>query len=427
MLRTDNVSITLQHLNSLAMSQLSQRDPHCKNVLEELKQQLNEIKSAESENFQFERSDVENDEIRPAQAKPNQRLIDLLTNTYNSIAADKNIKSSIKAKMIRHLRTLQLYLINEEAYAELGIYYNDTLSTVDCSSAFATYFDPEAYFDVTEANEIDSFSLVFVSGISPNPHGHVLLKLGNKGYLHIYALYDKPLFIPQAEFGDFLKKSGQTLLGIQQIHVPDIESAQKKLCQLAENKWLWLMYKNNCEDFAEQVLRAGGASCAQLDPKHLGDYYGHTAYPFKRFDALPQEHFILTTNDLTVKERKKTVHSQHKEAFRRIGREQGFAPEKAKEYARYRLKEGLSHRDAQYKTEPSFKHFLMRHTHMLAAVCSLNPLAFAIVAPVLIYFEVSVLYQNIKKHPFFSHKENVGHSARSLSAADLAEAATLRP
>lgn len=413
-----NAHITLQHLRLPQFKKLIGGDKACQQEIESLYtkiQALGKINSVIKTEFtQLLEDIVPKAELIPAR-NHNKPLIKLIAQTRTKLFENKKINSSTQRKVNRYLKALELHLINENEYKKLGLRYRNTLPVGKPKSEFSTYFSRRNhYLNPEQIKNIDSFSLVFVSGVWPNPYGHALLKLGDLGYIHIYDLHQKPLFIPRNQFQKFLDDSGQLLLGMQPIHVPNMEGARKKLMHLSQNKWLWLMYKNNCEDFAEAVVRAGGASCAQLDPEHVGDYYGRTAYPTKRFDILSVEDLTLTPSRNEVKQRKKNIHRLYKKDLHTAAKDAGMSDNAAKEYTRCRLKEGFTHQHARYKTDPSLKNFIFRHKSVIETILNLNPVFFAFLAPILIYYKASSL-QSFKNHSFFG-KKTAGTSTATHTA-----------
>lgn len=107
--------------------------------------------------------------------------------------------------------------------------------------------------------EGDQLTLITVSGGGYNPYGHVLLKIGDKGYLEINTLYAKPRFLSAEEMTASLRSS-KTVMGIQQIDIKDPRVTEKAISYLSNKKWFWRVSHHNCLSFAQEVALLSGAS-----------------------------------------------------------------------------------------------------------------------------------------------------------------------
>ncbi len=332
-------------------------------------------------------------------------------------------------KVDLYLQTLQLNLQNYRYYQSIGIdfFANDSrtgLATTasyscmeyigmpalfntmkdnkaDLSSACANYITDEII------NEIKEFTIVYITAPNPNPYGHVLLGLGDKGYIHINALYDRPQYIPVEAFNDYLNEQGRVVLGVQQVYVPDMKKAREKLSELCHQSWLWRLYWNNCVSFADTVLHAGGVGYAELDPFHIGDYHGYQQLPIERIcyvndHALNKEKF----DTLDINQKRKVMSQglaeplkkEYEEAAKYLGFDQG----QTKKYVYCRMHEGLSHERAQYETKPSWLNFFVMHQEKLGASVIIHPLLFVLAMPILFVTTVkTVLFHS---HMFFIEK-----------------------
>ncbi len=106
----------------------------------------------------------------------------------------------------------------------------------------------------------NAFAIV-VSGDGPNVCGHMILNTGGRGgnYFHVAGFRDHPRYMSQAGYDRYLSENGKTELGRYRVRLPAPQAAAIRLEELLSEKWTWLVVPNNCVDFVEVVLQAGGA------------------------------------------------------------------------------------------------------------------------------------------------------------------------
>lgn len=318
-----------------------------------------------------------------------------------------------------YLQALQLHLDNYNYYQFIGIdlFNNDTPSGIpsklfynmgvtysglelsDYVTFMTTGSGPKPQYITPDIIErITEFTIVYVTAIAPNPYGHIILGLGDQGFIHIDGMWDRPHYIPVDQFKEYTLAS-HMVLGVQHIYVPDMEGAKAKLLELSSKPWLWRAYWANCANFADAVLHAGGVPLAHIDPLHIGDYNHHTQYPIKRLSCAHPTSLDKTAYDSLHPEEEAALKNRHEEnllgRFTQIGKNAGLNDDKAKTYAHYRIHDGLSHKKAQYKTEPSVINFLAMHHHKIENIAILNPLLFILATPVLLVLAAKSIIFNV--------------------------------
>lgn len=347
-------------------------------------------------------------------------------------------------KVDLYLQTLQLNLQNYRYYQSIGIdfFANDsrtglaTTASYSCMeyigmpALFNTVKDNKADLSISRANyitekiidEINEFTIVYITAPNPNPYGHVLLGLGDKGYIHINALYDKPQYIPVEAFNDYLNEQGRVVLGVQQVYVPDIEKAREKLRELCNQSWLWRLYWNNCVSFADTVLHAGGVGYAELDPFHIGDYHGYQQLPIERICYINEYALNKGKYDTLEVNQKRKVMSQGlaeplKQQYEQAANYSGLNTEQKRKYVYYRMHEGLSHEKAQYEANPSWLNFFVMHQDKLRASVLIHPLLFFLAMPVL--FVTTVKTMMFHTHMFFYERNKKKEATAPFEAPTI--------
>jgi hypothetical protein len=118
-------------------------------------------------------------------------------------------------------------------------------------------------------------SAVVVSGSGPNFCGHMLLNVGGYAGKYFHAaggVYHRPLMMDAFGYARYLKENNKKELNRQRIHIPKPLAAQAKLEEIMIKKRAWLVLPNNCADFVEDIIRAGGSNkglylnCPTLEP-----------------------------------------------------------------------------------------------------------------------------------------------------------------
>ena len=104
-----------------------------------------------------------------------------------------------------------------------------------------------------------SAACIIVSGDGINFCGHALL-YANGYYFHVVGVYDRPRFMTEAGYQQYLAEAGKTELGRYRRYLSRPSVAYAKLQQLMNARWLWGVLPNNCIVFVEQILQAGGAT-----------------------------------------------------------------------------------------------------------------------------------------------------------------------
>lgn len=126
-----------------------------------------------------------------------------------------------------------------------GPYEGDELNT-----CLARAFD----FNVVEA--------VVVSGDRWNPCGHMVLMVGrpNSYYFHTAGgFHGRPKYMRELGFKRYLRETKKRILSRQPVAITDPMAAQAKLDELMAKPWTWMVLPNNCANFVEEVVQAGGS------------------------------------------------------------------------------------------------------------------------------------------------------------------------
>jgi hypothetical protein len=276
--------------------------------------------------------------------------------------------------------------------------------------------------------EISEFFIVYVTAVSPNPYGHVLLGT-DQGYFHANGLNDKPQYFSKEEMNEYLRKSVHMVLGVQQLHVPNPEASREKLKELKDKNWHWRP-NHNCVNFAHTVLTAGGVSYAHVDPIHVGNY-NHVQYPVELLGYANPISLNKKAYDALSQEEKVNLKHHHegdiplKKQFIRQGQWAGFKKEEAKKYAKYRMDDGLRHAEAQYKTKPSFMNFLVLHQNKIQCVSLLNPLLFILATPFLVLAHVKNIPFQVNS--FFYQKKKQPEAKKTEALRTVVQEEPLRP
>jgi len=121
---------------------------------------------------------------------------------------------------------------------------------------FATWDFPK------NLNWLDTY-LVLVNGSTPC--GHMLLYVGG-GFGH-YFHYNGPgqtnwprYMAGENEYRRYLKEANYIEVMRKYISISNPKKAEEKLKALAQRQWSTFLIKHNCATFAEEVVKAGGAS-----------------------------------------------------------------------------------------------------------------------------------------------------------------------
>lgn len=123
-------------------------------------------------------------------------------------------------------------------------------------------FEGWNYLEKTPPNDPDfskSYAVV-VSGDGVNFCGHMLLNVGGTSgwYFHVAGLYAFPRFMYSKEFSRYLTENSKKELRRTSLSIPEHRLANQTLQQLLREKWLWGVLPNNCANFVEEVVHAGG-------------------------------------------------------------------------------------------------------------------------------------------------------------------------
>ena len=104
-----------------------------------------------------------------------------------------------------------------------------------------------------------SAACVVVSGDGINVCGHALL-YADGYYFHVAGVYDRPRYMTEDGYRQYLTEAGKTELGRYRRFLSLPAAAYTKLTRLMSDRWLWGVLPNNCIVFVEEVLQAGGAT-----------------------------------------------------------------------------------------------------------------------------------------------------------------------
>lgn len=241
--------------------------------------------------------------------------------------------------------------------------------------------------DQTEIfSSIDTLHKIWVnSAPSNNPCTHELLVLSRQGsvvgYAHINAFYDVLTYIPKEEFNDYLKRHNRTVMGMQKMHIRDMQQAQAKLIEYTEKKWFAAGFLHNCANFVDAVAHDGGqVPLAEINPRQIGRHsFFSPQYPLERLNGvneLKEMHIGRSGKqaaekekesdhaDLRVSEKFRAHLQQHKNDYKREAEAAGFHSKEKKKYAQLRLSNGYSRQKAIYTLRPSVGNFLRLHFSM---------------------------------------------------------------
>lgn len=371
----------------------------------------------------------EHEEDEKAFHKTLEEMAELIQATRHKAAALLEQHPSQK-KFDLYLNALQLHLQNYDYYLSIGIdFFTDQSKTGFPSELFYNmglpwcgtqlsdylglfYYDvvmqPEYPNDET-IDKISEFFIVYVTAASPNPYGHVILGT-DQGYFHANGLSDRPQYFPKEQMNEYLRKTFHLILGVQQVYVPHPEESRKALKTLKDEIWHWRP-KHNCVNFAHTVLTAGGVSHAHVDPIHIGDYNHHIQYPVELLGYANPISLNKKAYDTLPKEKKAALKHHHeddipvKKHFIHLGKCAGLQKKEAKTYAKHRMDDGMRHKEAQYKTKPSFMNFLVLHHHKIECVAVLNPLLFILATPFLVLAHLKLATYHVNSF-FYKGKKN---------------------
>ena len=104
---------------------------------------------------------------------------------------------------------------------------------------------------------------VVVSGDGPNVCGHLMLRVGldgNETYLHVAGVYKRPRQMDAAGYQLYLKETGKHEIRRFRVSITKPDEAMRKLEILLSVRWLWGLLPNNCADFVENIVAAGGST-----------------------------------------------------------------------------------------------------------------------------------------------------------------------
>jgi hypothetical protein len=129
---------------------------------------------------------------------------------------------------------------------------------------------PPGMFDFTKA------FAVIVTGTPPNEAGHMLLNTGGIGgmYFHVVGLNGRPRYMNEAGYRRYMKEDGKRERLRIACSIPHPEASQRKLEEIAKEKWLWLGLVNNCETMVEEIIVAGGGERLNYGPFQQPRYAG---------------------------------------------------------------------------------------------------------------------------------------------------------
>lgn len=193
--------------------------------------------------------------------------------TYIKLARQAMASSGETSRRLSWLfSTLKIQIENRERFEMLGV----SKIFPEVVSETVKYSRGRMPKEVLNTIDFSNLSILYVSGGKYNPYGHALLRLGDKGYLHINNRHDYPEYIPDKEHliaylakkSGFLVKEEAYVLGEQRLNIRSPEEAKKMIRQLTEQKWLWLVAHHNCLSFAQTVAAAGGIPYSELGATH---------------------------------------------------------------------------------------------------------------------------------------------------------------
>lgn len=125
----------------------------------------------------------------------------------------------------------------------------------------ADYYGEELNACLARAFDFNVVEAVVVSGDSWNFCGHMLLRVGaDPYYFHTDGNpYARPKFMRELGYRRYLREHKKRELSRRAVPIPDPMGAQAKLDELMAHKWVWLLLPNNCANFVEDIVRAGGS------------------------------------------------------------------------------------------------------------------------------------------------------------------------
>lgn len=104
---------------------------------------------------------------------------------------------------------------------------------------------------------------IVVSGDTGNFCGHMLLKVGPgaEGYYFHTAggIHARPKMMTELGYRRYLRETRKRELYRRAVEIKNPEKAQEKIDELMAKPWLWLMLPNNCANFVEEIVQAGGS------------------------------------------------------------------------------------------------------------------------------------------------------------------------
>ncbi len=74
---------------------------------------------------------------------------------------------------------------------------------------------------------------------------------------------------------------------MQQFAIPNRKAFEDELRKRMKEKWMHLIWWNNCADFADKLLLAGGVPAAEINPAMIHRFHDHTHYPLKSVLTAP--------------------------------------------------------------------------------------------------------------------------------------------
>ena len=125
------------------------------------------------------------------------------------------------------------------------------------------YYGEELHACLAQAFNFSLAHVIVVSGDKWNPCGHALLNTGDRQgfYFHVAPpIVSHPKYMNETGYQRYLKEHKKHELKRQRVTIPKPQLAQARLDELLSKKWTWGVLPNNCADFVENVLAAGGSS-----------------------------------------------------------------------------------------------------------------------------------------------------------------------
>jgi len=102
---------------------------------------------------------------------------------------------------------------------------------------------------------------VVVTGMKGNFCGHLLLNTGGIGgtYFHVAGIRAYPKYMNESGYRRYLRENNKSEITRYRVRIPNPMASQLKLEELLAKKWTWLLLPNNCANFVEDVVKAGGS------------------------------------------------------------------------------------------------------------------------------------------------------------------------